>query len=43
MHIFFGQYKPEQLPKKHEVSILMLLSPAILATLVIVFGLFLAF
>ncbi|HDI6721118.1 TPA: Na+/H+ antiporter Mnh1 subunit A [Staphylococcus aureus] len=41
MHIFFGQYKPEQLPKKaHEVSILMLLSPAILATLVIVFGLF---
>lgn len=27
MHIFFGQYKPEQLPKKaHEVSILMLLS-----------------
>ncbi len=40
MHIFL-QYKPEQLPKKaHEVSILMLLSPAILATLVIVFGLF---
>ncbi|MCD9065876.1 Na+/H+ antiporter subunit A [Staphylococcus pasteuri] len=41
MHIFFGQYKPNQLPHKaHEASILMLISPAILAILVIVFGLF---
>ena len=41
MSIFFGQYKPEKLPKQaHEVSILMLISPTILALLVIVFGLF---
>ncbi|WP_278926427.1 Na+/H+ antiporter subunit A [Staphylococcus auricularis] len=39
--IFFGSYKPDQLPNKpHEVSILMLLSPEILAILVIVFGFF---
>lgn len=41
MHIFFGKYKPESLPQSaHESSILMLLSPIILALLVIVFGLF---
>ncbi|BGE82921.1 Na+/H+ antiporter subunit A [Staphylococcus petrasii] len=39
LHIFFGQHKPNALPKKaHEVSILMLISPSILAILVIVFG-----
>ena len=39
LHIFFGQHKPDALPKKaHEVSILMLISPSILAILVIVFG-----
>ncbi|MBO1199374.1 Na+/H+ antiporter subunit A [Staphylococcus simiae] len=41
MSIFFGHYQPEKLPKQaHEVSLLMLISPAILAILVIVFGLF---
>jgi len=41
MHIFFGKYKPESLPQSaHESSILMLLSPIILALLVIAFGLF---
>ncbi|MEB8097666.1 Na+/H+ antiporter subunit A [Staphylococcus xylosus] len=39
--IFLGSHKAEELPKKaHEVSILMLISPAILAVLVIVFGFF---
>ncbi|KTW20774.1 Na+/H+ antiporter subunit A [Staphylococcus xylosus] len=39
--IFLGSHKVEELPKKaHEVSILMLISPAILAVLVIVFGFF---
>ncbi|GGG88469.1 Na+/H+ antiporter subunit A [Staphylococcus pragensis] len=39
LHVFFGQHKPNALPKKaHEVSILMLISPSILAILVIVFG-----
>nr|WP_279390524.1 MULTISPECIES: Na+/H+ antiporter subunit A [unclassified Staphylococcus] len=39
LHIFFGQHKPNALPKKaHEVSLLMLISPSILAILVIVFG-----
>ena len=41
LHIFFGSYKPEALPKQaHESSILMLISPIILTSLVIVFGLF---
>lgn len=41
MHIFFGEYKPQSLPKKaHEASVLMLISPIILAVLVITFGLF---
>lgn len=39
--IFFGEYKPEVLPKKaHEASILMLLPTGILTLLVVVFGLF---
>ena len=39
--IFLGSYKEDKLPKKaHEVSPLMLISPSILAILVIVFGLF---
>ncbi|WP_440857414.1 Na+/H+ antiporter subunit A [Staphylococcus shinii] len=39
--IFLGSHKAHELPKKaHEVSILMLISPAILAILVIVFGFF---
>nr|WP_286314331.1 Na+/H+ antiporter subunit A [Mammaliicoccus lentus] len=39
--IFFGEYKPEALPKKaHEASILMLLPTGILTLLVVVFGLF---
>lgn len=39
--IFLGSHKARELPKKaHEVSILMLISPAILAILVIVFGFF---
>ncbi|WP_426703877.1 Na+/H+ antiporter subunit A [Staphylococcus shinii] len=39
--IFLGSHKAHELPKKaHEVSILMLTSPAILAILVIVFGFF---
>lgn len=39
--IFLGSHKAEELPNKaHEVSILMLISPAILAVLVIVFGFF---
>lgn len=38
----FGKYHSDLLPKKaHEASLLMLISPAILATLVVVFGLFL--
>ncbi len=38
---FTGTYKPEQLPKKpHEAPIGMLISPLILVSLVIVFGLF---
>ncbi|WP_369007980.1 hypothetical protein, partial [Serratia marcescens] len=38
---FFVKNKPDQLPKNvHELSILMLLTPSILDTLVIVFGLF---
>ncbi|MCY1592870.1 Na+/H+ antiporter subunit A [Staphylococcus pettenkoferi] len=37
--IFLGKHKPEALPKKaHEASPLMLISPIILAVLVIVFG-----
>ncbi|POC78885.1 Na+/H+ antiporter subunit A, partial [Vibrio vulnificus] len=41
MHIFFGEYKPNQLPQQaHEASILMLISPSILAILVIILGLF---
>ncbi|MGX0193859.1 Na+/H+ antiporter subunit A [Staphylococcus haemolyticus] len=41
MYIFFGKHQPNALPKKaHEASILMLLSPIILAVLVVVFGLF---
>lgn len=40
MHIFFDNINLNNYLKAHEVSILMLLSPAILATLVIVFGLF---
>ena len=37
----FGSYKPEALPKQaHESSMLMLISPIILTSLVIVFGLF---
>nr|WP_238393490.1 Na+/H+ antiporter subunit A [Staphylococcus saccharolyticus] len=41
LHIFFGKYKPEELPQQaHEASALMLISPMILALLVIVFGLF---
>lgn len=44
MHIFFGEYKPNQLPQRaHEASILMLISPSILAILVIIFGLFLEY
>ena len=36
-HTFRGKYKPEQLPKKaHEAPLGMLVSPGILATLVIV-------
>lgn len=39
--IFFGEYKPEELPKKaHEAPILMLLPTGILTLLVVVFGLF---
>ena len=39
--IFFGEYKPEALPKKaHEAPILMLLPTGILTLLVVVFGLF---
>ncbi|WP_436861023.1 Na+/H+ antiporter subunit A [Staphylococcus caeli] len=39
--IFLGSHKAEHLPKKaHEASLLMLVSPAILAILVIVFGFF---
>src|SRR5699024_7844243 len=39
--IFLGSYKPDSLPKPaHEVSKLMLISPSILAILVIVFGFF---
>ncbi|MFQ3902566.1 Na+/H+ antiporter subunit A [Staphylococcus sp. 50Mo3-1] len=39
--IFLGSHKVDELPKKaHEVSILMLISPAILAVLVVVFGFF---
>ena len=39
--IFFGEHKPEALPKKaHEASFLELLPPSILAVLVIVFGFF---
>src|SRR5699024_3772935 len=39
--IFLGSYKPDSLPKPaHEVSKLMLISPSILAILVIVFRLF---
>lgn len=41
LHVFFGKYHSDLLPKKaHEASLLMLISPAILATLVVVFGLF---
>ena len=41
MHIFFGEYKPNQLQQQaHEASILMLISPSILAILVIILGLF---
>lgn len=37
--IFLGSYKPDNLPKSaHEVSKLMLISPGILALLVIVLG-----
>src|SRR5699024_10263508 len=39
--IFLGSHKEDALPKKaHEASLLMLVSPAILAVLVIVFGFF---
>lgn len=39
--IFFGEYKPEALPKKaHEAPILMLLPTGVLTLLVVVFGLF---
>ena len=37
LHVFFGKYHSDLLPKKaHEASLLMLISPAILATLVVV-------
>jgi len=41
MHIFFGKHRPDRLPKQaHEAPILMLVSPTILAILVIALGLF---
>ena len=41
LHVFFGKYHLIYYLRAHEASLLMLISPAILATLVVVFGLFL--